>query len=101
MKYSYNTAWRLLVSTGLMAALSVGALAATAAEEEAAREQRIQWWREARFGMFIHGGLYAVPAGVWKDQLKWQQTDAGLILEVPLARPSKYALVYRIDFNEP
>ena len=24
------------------------------------------WWRDARFGMFIHWGLYAVPAGSWK-----------------------------------
>ncbi len=29
-------------------------------------EQRMQWWREARFGMFIHWGLYAVPAGEYK-----------------------------------
>ena len=28
----------------------------------------IHWWREARFGMFIHWGLYAQPAGVWKGQ---------------------------------
>ena len=26
------------------------------------------WWREARFGMFIHWGLYAIPAGVWKGE---------------------------------
>jgi alpha-L-fucosidase len=26
-------------------------------------DRRIGWWREARFGMFIHWGLYAVPAG--------------------------------------
>jgi alpha-L-fucosidase len=26
------------------------------------------WWREARFGMFIHWGLYAVPAGVYHDK---------------------------------
>ena len=29
-------------------------------------EKRIRWWREARFGMFIHWGLYAVPAGEYK-----------------------------------
>jgi alpha-L-fucosidase len=23
------------------------------------------WWREARLGMFIHWGLYAIPAGHW------------------------------------
>ena len=26
------------------------------------------WWREARFGLFIHFGLYAIPAGVWKER---------------------------------
>jgi len=25
----------------------------------------LKWWRDARFGMFIHWGLYAIPAGVW------------------------------------
>ncbi len=29
-------------------------------------DRRMQWWREARFGMFIHWGLYSVPArGEW------------------------------------
>jgi alpha-L-fucosidase len=32
------------------------------------REARMEWWREARFGMFIHWGLYAVPAGIHKGQ---------------------------------
>ena len=27
-------------------------------------DQRMKWWREARFGMFIHWGVYAVPAGI-------------------------------------
>jgi len=31
-------------------------------------EQRLQWWQEARFGMFIHWGLYALPAGTWNGQ---------------------------------
>jgi alpha-L-fucosidase len=26
---------------------------------------RMTWWREARFGLFIHWGLYAIPAGAW------------------------------------
>ena len=33
-------------------------------ETKAAKDARMEWWREARFGMFIHWGLYAVPAGV-------------------------------------
>jgi alpha-L-fucosidase len=28
-------------------------------------DKRMQWWRAARFGMFIHWGVYSVPAGVW------------------------------------
>jgi len=32
------------------------------------RDARMKWWREARFGMFIHWGVYAVPAGTYKDQ---------------------------------
>ena len=30
-------------------------------ETDAVRAQRMAWWTEARFGMFIHFGLYAVP----------------------------------------
>lgn len=29
---------------------------------------RLQWWREARFGMFIHWGLYAQYAGVYNGR---------------------------------
>ncbi len=32
------------------------------------KDERIAWWREARFGMFIHWGLYAVPAGEWNGK---------------------------------
>jgi alpha-L-fucosidase len=32
-------------------------------ETPAARDARMAWWRDARFGMFIHWGAYAVPAG--------------------------------------
>src|SRR5829696_6537346 len=31
-------------------------------------DKRMKWWREARFGMFIHWGVYAVPAGTWNGQ---------------------------------
>jgi len=31
-----------------------------------ASDERMQWWHEARFGMFIHWGLYSIPAhGEW------------------------------------
>src|SRR6185295_4502420 len=33
-----------------------------------AKKDRMKWWREAKFGMFIHWGVYAVPAGTYKGQ---------------------------------
>ena len=33
-----------------------------------AREAQLQWFDEARFGMFIHWGVYAVPAGEWQGK---------------------------------
>jgi alpha-L-fucosidase len=35
---------------------------------EAQNDPRLQWFREAKFGLFIHWGLYAIPAGEWKGQ---------------------------------
>lgn len=32
-------------------------------------EQRFRWWTEARFGLFIHWGLYAIPAGEWRGEM--------------------------------
>jgi alpha-L-fucosidase len=32
------------------------------------KDERMQWWREARFGMFIHWGVYSVPAGTWNGR---------------------------------
>jgi alpha-L-fucosidase len=34
-------------------------------ETAAQKDTRMEWWREARFGMFIHWGLYSIPAGTW------------------------------------
>jgi len=32
------------------------------------QDEKMKWFREAKFGLFIHWGLYAVPAGEWKGQ---------------------------------
>lgn len=34
----------------------------------ARQDPRLDWWRAAKFGLFIHWGLYAIPAGVWKGE---------------------------------
>jgi alpha-L-fucosidase len=44
----------------------VGAAQTTAPRPyDAAREKRLEWFRDAKYGMFIHWGLYAIPAGEW------------------------------------
>ncbi len=37
-------------------------------ETPAQRDARMAWWRDARFGMFIHWGLYSIPAGTWNGK---------------------------------
>ncbi|MDX2133092.1 MAG: alpha-L-fucosidase [Planctomycetota bacterium] len=61
---------RACVVAGLLSVLAAPpeparAQASPPAESPAARDARMEWWREARFGMFIHWGLYAIPAGQW------------------------------------
>jgi len=34
----------------------------------AGAERRMEWFRAARFGLFIHWGLYAIPAGRWQGR---------------------------------
>ena len=53
-------------------------------ETAAARDARLQWWREARFGMFVHWGLYSGLAGTWNDKpvatkggMEWIQQRVG------------------------
>jgi len=44
----------------MASAAAVAAAPASAAVGDADRERRMKWWHEARFGMFIHWGLYSV-----------------------------------------
>src|SRR5271169_3484593 len=32
------------------------------------QDEKMQWFRQAKFGLFIHWGLYCIPAGEWKGQ---------------------------------
>lgn len=41
---------------------------ASAAPPDPQKEARLAWFREAKYGLFIHWGLYAIPAGEWKGE---------------------------------
>ena len=61
-------------------------------ETPEARAERMAWWKEARFGMFIHWGLYAVPAGEHNGQRtdgigEWIMDH----LHIPIAEYEPYA----------
>lgn len=38
------------------------------AESMKNHDERIAWWRDARFGMFVHWGVYSGPGGEWKGK---------------------------------
>ena len=57
-----------LFALGLSAALAQGAPQGPAPDSPEAKQARLAWFKEAKFGLFIHWGLYAIPAGEWKGK---------------------------------
>ena len=71
----------VVLGSMLAASSAVNAPPPAFKETRAERDARMAWWRSARFGMFIHFGLYSTPAGVWdgKDRPgvgEWLLTNA-------------------------
>ena len=55
-------------------------------------DAHMNWWNEAKFGMFIHWGIYSVVGGEYKGQklpnsAEWMMCRG----EIPIAEYSKYA----------
>lgn len=91
-----------LTLAALFLALSFQALAQTGlpVETPVQRDARMRWWREARFGMFVHWGLYSGLAGTWEGKpvgtrggMEWIQnhvkaeTDTYARAAIPLFQP--------------
>lgn len=81
----------ITVALGLV--ITMTALPATAgipgetAEQKAAR---MKWFNDARFGMFIHWGVYSVPAGEWNGKTgygEWIMESA----KIPVSTYEKFA----------
>jgi alpha-L-fucosidase len=53
-----------IACAALAVALSLSA-AGQQTPPDPAKEARLAWFREAKYGLFIHWGLYAIPAGQW------------------------------------
>lgn len=53
-------------------------------------DSRMDWWREAKFGLFVHWGLYAVPAGEYNGKTnygEWIMQEAS----IPVQEYEKFA----------
>ncbi len=71
--------------------LALPTMAQTQPETPDQHNARMSWWREARFGMFIHWGIYSVPA-----KGEWYMYNA----KVPVAEYEKYAPQFNpVKFN--
>ena len=83
------------------AAASIALSQGTRVETAAERDQRMGWWRDARFGMFVHWGLYSGLAGTWDGKpvatsggMEWIQqrvkadTDTYAQRAIPLFKPA-------------
>jgi len=87
------------MKSNLVRTLSLLFLLATCARAEINRDARMAWWREARFGMFVHWGIYSGLAGNWDGKaagepegifvpLKAQlDTDVYAKAAIPLLKP--------------
>jgi alpha-L-fucosidase len=99
----------LIIHVGIILLLSTGLISCkkteTGAKEEEVstktaweetkekHDERMAWWREARFGLFIHWGLYAIPAGQWKGETnhaEWILTTA----QIPVKEYEKFTLQF-------
>ncbi len=64
-------------------------------ETAAQRDARMEWFRAARFGMFIHWGVYSVPAGTYNGKPvpgigEWIMCHG----KIPMAEYQKFAAQY-------
>jgi alpha-L-fucosidase len=70
-------------------------------ETSAQRDARMAWWRDAQFGMFIHWGAYAVPAGTYDGERvagigEWIMSRG----HIPIARYEEYVHRFNpVQFN--
>jgi len=80
---------------------AIAAVTPATAETQAERDARMAWWRDAKFGMFIHWGIYSVPAGNYDGKPvpgigEWIMNTA----KIPVATYAKYAGQFNpVQFN--
>ncbi|TWU35033.1 alpha-L-fucosidase [Novipirellula artificiosorum] len=61
-------------------------------ETQQDRDTRMAWWREAKFGMFVHWGIYSTTGGLYKgnklpNSAEWMMNKG----RIPIAEYEQYA----------
>src|SRR5260370_15428708 len=81
--------WPLLIILG-MTSVAWGQQQSTISDDAAA--SRIAWWREAKFGLFMHWGVYSIPGrGEW---VQWNE-------QIPVNEYAKLADQFHPDKFDP
>ena len=65
----------------------------SAEKSEISDKARMAWWKQAKFGMFIHWGAYSTAGGEWKGETnhhEWLQLTA----KIPLAEYTEFAKTF-------
>ncbi|HVB02454.1 MAG TPA: alpha-L-fucosidase [Chitinophagaceae bacterium] len=99
----YKTWYRLLplIGIGLIVCITTTVNAQSATQTTDRHTAEMGWWKKARFGMFIHWGLYSEAAGYWDGKPisgigEWIMNDA----QVPRHQYEKLATRFDpVDFN--
>ena len=65
------------------------------AQSKTLNDPKMDWWKEARFGMFIHWGVYAVPAGTYDGKQipgigEWIMNRGKIPLSVYQTYPARF-----------
>jgi alpha-L-fucosidase len=100
---SFMKAPKYLASLVLLIGTAATLMAADVPQETPAQhDARMAWFREARFGLFIHWGVYSVPAGEWNGKTgygEWFLEET----KMPVSQYEKFASQFnpvKFDANE-
>lgn len=66
------------------------------------KNARMEWWKDGTFGMFIHWGLYSVPAGRYHGKVSTHATAEWIMKneKIPISEYETYATQFNpIKFN--
>jgi alpha-L-fucosidase len=102
MRLSRRLALALLLSSVLISCVQASEDPSPLTQEtKSQKDARLKWWREARFGLFIHWGIYSVPAGFWNGKPvdgagEWIMHNG----RIPIADYAKFAAEFNpVKFN--